>query len=649
MCAVLFGDLENSAGAVYHLTCPTTAERTAHFLELATRDTTTTDDSTVLTRVVESLAVRASIVVIEGEYFDVDYRSEFSRTFATAFDARYFGLSRLHFFQVPDAKVPETRYLRDFVHALALLIDDERENGPNAGTVPPATTSDFQVEYLGYFIWRPQLTGTVGRSVLAPIADIPSIARNVPSGRLIRTIASEPISLFGIQFLAIGIPFMEQDGHLLRCAHVSIWICHYSSWMRGLTTRRTTGYIHAKASDAEPGRTYPSSGLSLEAIKTVLDDVGLPPEEAETFGLSRPRPFTWADRTDFISEIKQLEEVYEEASAHLKELEGHGNGGIRGEQLLAARAFDDAAAKLNERWTRENLTAMICRYLNSSTPSILVRMGSRHTQVVVGYVRNEDHNTPPAGHPSDVTTFIVSDDLGGPFDTEDIETLAQEVVARETSIVTPLPKSLWLTGDFAERSAIAWFAEYADDLKFSSSIECDEAQVSLSEDFNKFHDSVCGGVRDQYAIRSYWIKSGDFKIDIADDTRFGPCPSLVREICEMSMPKFIWVSEVIDRELRAEKLPSVVASMAISGAAVGIDLYPDASTEECVVPLPSDVLPLFVQVPGWFKVFDPMRSHVESWRPSLLSAYATGRWSADWRPNYGLDRLAARLKMTDHS
>lgn len=561
MCHELFGDLEGN-GLVYELSCADPTDRVSHLMDWLELAAAAPDDNTVLRRVLDAFCLRARVVVIEPDYFDIDYRSEFSATFTTAFDAQYFGIGRLHFFSLAPNAIPEVRYLRDFVAEVAEAIGQGE-------ILSGSSTAEPRNQYLGYMVLRPQLTGSVGRSVVTPTAEIQILKETTPAERLIRTIASEPVHLFGIPLLAIGVPFMEQDGHLLRCAHVSVWICHYSAWMRGHTRRRTTGYIHVAGSQADPGRTYPSSGLSLRAMQAVLDGLGLPPEVGDVFGLSKPRHrFTWADRRDLRVQIQELEDRVTKAKQVLTQVESRSDvsGSLKAEQMVANRVVEDASAQLNKRWIHENLTAMICRYLNSSSPTILVREAERHAQVVVGYVRNEDRSNPLDGSPSAVTAFIVSDDSGGPFETVEVEDIVDEVARGETTPVTPLPRSLWLTGDFAERSAIAWFSKHAQAIRSFS-------DMRTGPEFDSFAAAVCDDELDKLTIRSYWTHSVDFKIDIADNSRFGKNPEIVRAIGEKSMPKYIWVSEAIDRKLRESGQPAVVGTLAISGAVVGLEAH----------------------------------------------------------------------------
>jgi hypothetical protein len=87
--------------------------------------------------VMKRLTSVSATMVIEEQYFDLDYRSEFSRTLDSSFQLRDTEVRRLHFFS---QRIEHPQHLRDFVEAA-------RE------------------AYLGYVIVHPQGPGLIGRSI----------------------------------------------------------------------------------------------------------------------------------------------------------------------------------------------------------------------------------------------------------------------------------------------------------------------------------------------------------------------------------------------------------------------------------------------------------------------------------------------------
>ncbi|PRC48222.1 hypothetical protein C6A85_80945, partial [Mycobacterium sp. ITM-2017-0098] len=91
-------------------------------------------------RILEAFTAEANLLVIEDVYFDIDYRSEFSKTHELSFAAKSPDTSRWHFFK---GSVPKSnRHLRDAV---------KRADS-----------------YFGYTVIRPTSVGRVGRSIVSP-------------------------------------------------------------------------------------------------------------------------------------------------------------------------------------------------------------------------------------------------------------------------------------------------------------------------------------------------------------------------------------------------------------------------------------------------------------------------------------------------
>jgi hypothetical protein len=145
----------------------------------------------------------ATSVVIETRYIDLDYRSEYSAFYARTFQSAPDSAHRLHFFRAPLT-----------ADQLWRLPDDHG--------------------YLGYVIIRPSDLGPVGRTVLqAP----PGMADAV------RTRVRDPVCFFGQTLVVDGVPFMQQDSQLGRCAHAAAWMCHYTAHRRDGVARRPDGRL----------------------------------------------------------------------------------------------------------------------------------------------------------------------------------------------------------------------------------------------------------------------------------------------------------------------------------------------------------------------------------------------------------------------
>lgn len=181
-------------------------------------------DSKLSSNVLDAFGPGVTEIVIEREYFDLDYRSEFSSTHETTFAARNPSTVRIHVFAGSGVAGGATPGLYEYVLA-------NRES------------------YLGYVIVRPQQPGSVGRSMIAPRRNVEGMKDPAALHGRVRTAVTETVTLFGIQLSATAVPFMEQDGVLLRCVHAAAWMCHYSAVLRGLVPRRPSASIQ-RAEDA---------------------------------------------------------------------------------------------------------------------------------------------------------------------------------------------------------------------------------------------------------------------------------------------------------------------------------------------------------------------------------------------------------------
>lgn len=261
MCTDLTLESDINAGLVLGL-CEHAA---THLVELFRLD-----PRTAAAQVFQILARPQSFAVIEWVYFDLDYRSEFTVTHETSFPVRDPNASRINFFSSPAPTQPLSLY-------------DAVVNG--------------RPHYRGYCVIRPQVVGAIGRTMVTTDADLTQPEDRVFSGLrenavlsdFIRTAVVEDVEVFGVGLRIVGTPFMEQDQHLLRCAHISAWICHYTAVLRGLVPRRPTAQFHlAEDATGAYGRSYPSYGLSSWSLSRVLRQLDLPPEILTQGDLLKP-------------------------------------------------------------------------------------------------------------------------------------------------------------------------------------------------------------------------------------------------------------------------------------------------------------------------------------------------------------------------
>lgn len=546
----------------------------------------------------------AKTLVVEEGYYDLDYRSEFTATHETSFALRNPSTRRMHFF---------ASSCTDFKGTLLELILSLAES------------------YLGYAVLRPQYPGTIGRSLVSPVAssvfspgDLKGHRRLEGKAleRRVRTAVEEVVELFGVPLRAVGVPYMEQDGHLLTCAHVSAWLCHYTAVLRGRVPRRTSAAFHlAEDETGSYGRQYPSAGLSTHVLSRILRKLGLPPEIIDLVRLSKPRNLTWYDRESFVNDLEELNE-----RVRLRTAEGD---------------------ELDRAWITENLTSSVCRYLNSGIPVIIADDLVEHTRVVCGYVRGmeldslSDESTVPsrveqsknASVSSSVEALILQDDGEQPFVIESVESIVSTALDDEdgsahVALVIPLPRGLWLEGDSAERHGAAVF--HKEILRRHKSLDGwflqqEEAGYLISGEqaalYQQTYDELAAAINPEahsFAIRSYVSSGSEFKVSMRhrlDDSE------VAADLGYTQLSRFVWVVELIKRELRTadDTAPCVYGTVVLDASVVSSGSSIDESFFS---------VPLFVHLVGQTaRLNDPQDELM--WRPASLAPYPTGRWRHD--------------------
>jgi len=518
----------------------------------------------------------AKTYLIESNYFDADFRSEFSVVNLTSFTTISPDVLRVHFFGAPVNAVQSgaEEPLRDFVKR-------------NAN------------KYLGYTIIRPQQPlSSIGRSIIGVPRGSGLLRDKVLLANRIRTPVVENVSLFGVPLRAIGVPFMEQDANLLRCAHVVAWMAHFTAVLNGNVARRPSGSFNDLEGPVRLlGRAYPSPDISAWSLTHMLTKANLPPEVVTGYRLGNKRSFFWFDNPRFRAHIEEL------SQPHPEDLSTEAERRIRRRRA----------------WIASNVTGTICRYLNSGIPCIYNFPG--HSLLVCGYYRERDL---PSGKPEDssVAGFIVMDDQDGPYQGISVDQIVNDVVKDPdaVSVVIPLPTGLWLSGEAAELAGANVFARLIESVTGTSQdqemleLDVSDSVVArlapeLVDTYTALREQISGSKPCEFSIRSYATHGTDFKSEFCD--RLDHAES-ARIVGYATLPKFVWVVEVLQRDLhRQEGQAAVIATIVLDGSASSFDnMRPPA--------------PLVLHFPGLIQ-----RADDGQWHESRATAYRSGRWAQD--------------------
>ena len=351
-------------------------------------------------------------------------------------------------------------------------------------------------------LWRlGRTSGYLGYVVLRPAATgLVSRALLPPPPDLaegVRTSVSERVNFFGQTLTVSGVPFAQQDAQLGACAHAAAWMCHFTAHLRGDTSRRTKAEFSLKADPSlHPSRATPSSGLTVMQLSDLFRTFDLPAIFYAVGELPSP--------------------------------------GLPWQPADPIPVPDTPPGTWDYR-----IVPVVCRHLNSGHP---VLVGTTdHAFILCGYRRT---NAPQPGW----IEFIRHDDQAGPYRLvanvlNDVDPNTGKSYGPWRTIQVPLPEKVWLATAVAERKG----GEYL----YSGSTQI--AGVWQGQlPFTPLPDLVAA---DRLALRTYVIGSNDFKEQLEGR---GLPTSIRREYSLARLPRFIWVVEAIDRQLRALGQPCVV-------------------------------------------------------------------------------------------
>lgn len=393
--------------------------------------------------------------MVETRYICADYRSEFSAFYSKAFERFHDSCRRLHFFAA------------DLTDADVLALSEQQVKA-----------------YVGYVVLRPQVTASVGRTMLRP-----------PPASGVRTAVRETVGFFGQPLQVRAVPFMQQDARLGSCAHVAIWMCHYSAHRGERRVARLPVADFSLLADPSLGigRTVPSQGLTLHQISDVLSRSGLAP-------------------------------VYYDAAALTDDDRPAGGGWLR-------KPGDPA----------DRIARTCCRYLNSGVPVLAVvrhvkgvttpgsadyAAGTLHAIVVCGYRRDGDH-----------VVLVAHDDRRGPYldhadVTGDLDSEWNEH-SRWEHLLAPVPEKVWLSGESAERVG-------SETLVAASREAAARGVTPAGTVAAKFQDG-------DLSFRAYAIDASRFKRRFAGHVAD---PTVLSAYRGTRMPHYVWVVEAINRPAR---------------------------------------------------------------------------------------------------
>ena len=400
-------------------------------------------------------------VVLEDDYIDDDYLVSYSRFYYHSHSPISKYCQRMHFFS--------NKLEHKDLFELNL---------------------SHQKSYLGFTVIRPTPVNVIGRTVIRP-----QIQESDTD--YVTCAESYDVNLAGNKLKATGACFQQQDSQVAACATSAVYmtIC-YMARKFGLAYR-TTAEISEMASqiDSFLGRGIPSRGLSTNQMGRVLNSIGYDTiiygEESDTLDLK--------------------DAIYKTIESEIPVI-------ITFEMISgSAKGKSHAITIIGHQWNNEKS----------------IKWEAKSTEIYeLDGTRKQQHYFTTV---SLIGKFITLDDTRGPhrtlwFDASKPKILycedsdpTQKITCIVQSIIIPLPRGIWLSGEQAERKAL--------NLLVASGLE-------LPEDI---------------VLRTYLRASNQLKVECASPLLKVP-EEIQKRIRGTQMPKYIWITEVTDEKLSTNKL-----------------------------------------------------------------------------------------------
>lgn len=339
-----------------------------------------------------------------------------------------------------------------------------------------------------------------GYTILRPLAVAP-VGRTMiaPPPELldaVRCEGEETVNLYGWPLRVRAMPFISQDTQLLRCAHASAWmVLRHATIVHGQPKRLPAEIYDAALGGVVVGRQLPSDGLSSHQLLSALTALGLSPT-------SKVLPRT-----------KELE-----ASA----------GGLR-------------------------LYAMLCRYINSQLPPIVI--SNSHAWTVVAYERKSSPG-------NSAITLWRHDDARGPYlRVDDPWNEGAEAHKPWVAAYLPLLPKAYIDAERAEAVGRTWidqFRAHSPDYSGSTLAAADGRADAL----------------EQSTLRTYLVEASQFKRELVER---GAPAELAAALRRAELSRYLWVIEVVDRQERAAGRPDVVGEILLDATLTQFEPQGDPS------------------------------------------------------------------------
>ncbi|MFH1087099.1 MAG: hypothetical protein V1737_00760 [Chloroflexota bacterium] len=356
-------------------------------------------------------------------------------------------------------------------------------------------SSHHKKSYLGFTVLRPTPVNVIGRTVVRPQAQTPA--------QYITCAETYDVNLAGNSLKATGACFQQQDSQVAVCASSAVFMAtRYMAAKFGLPYRTTTEISELACQyDSILGRGIPSRGLSTGQIGRVLNSIGY---DVLIYGDQN-------SSFDLMGAVHRVIESEIPVIITFEIMEGKSKG------------LSHAVTVVGHQWESNSKDGW-----KEQEAEVFGRDGRKQ---IKKYCTTA----------SLIGRFVTLDDARGPYRTLQFDPASDRVLHCEDSdcggylecslqsVIIPLPRGIWLSGEQAERKAFSLLL---------ASAEASNGEIRLPR---------------HTVLRTYLKSSNQMKCDSAEPDMGVPIEIQLRTR-GTQMPKYVWITEVTDRRLARKRL-----------------------------------------------------------------------------------------------
>ncbi|HEV7406346.1 MAG TPA: hypothetical protein VGO11_25580 [Chthoniobacteraceae bacterium] len=438
---------------------------------------------------VQQRPLKARSVIIEEGYIDRDYLDEHGAFYSRAFKPYGPRCNRLHFFR-------------------AALDSDA------------IALERLQASYVGFAVIRPGDLPPLGRTVLQPY-------RRNPNRHFFPCVAMFYSSLQGVTLEVEGMPFLQQEAQVGRCAQAALWMTarYMSRRFRHREFRPSEVNALAKRHMAL-GRTLPAEwGLCPAQVLDALEGMGF-------------------------SAIHYERKLMDECSRFL---EG---------AYLANNPPQDAADRVRlARQQDAKLADIVYRYVESGLPVIL--QSADHAVVAIGHSYEHRPKKAIRAAIQRIPSFFIHDEGVGPYEEMPILEYEYALVRADSKITfwfsdvhtvfAVVPAGVTLRGESAEaraRETVRGFIQSKVGAQRSKRKPSAHGRT-MGDHLQRMHPEVAVDLS-QLEYRTYLLPDHEWQARLREEMNDGTLgPVFGQALLMLDYPKYVWVTEISSSPLLA--------------------------------------------------------------------------------------------------